>query len=136
MTKTHTKDTPAKNLRLNIKFKNTETDNEEQDDLNAVFELEEATETVDEVQNPVASTNLDEASHDKLLNLPSPKVSTSRAGVKSACMEQMMLLMKIDPKRLKDEPVNKSDFCTHECKHYKKLMKFPSKEKKRIKIET
>ena len=63
-----------------------ETNNEEQDYLNAVFELEEAIETVDRAQTPVASTNLDEVSCDKLLNLPSPKVSASRTGIKFACM--------------------------------------------------
>ena len=65
-----------------------ETDNEEQDDLNEVFELEEATKIVDEAQTPVASINLNEALCDKLLNFPSPKVSVSRTGVKSMCMKR------------------------------------------------
>ena len=112
--KTHTKDALAKHLRLNINFKSIETDNEEQDDLNAVLEVEEATETVDEMKTHVTSTNLVEASCDKLLNFPSSKVSASRIGVKSARMEQMMFLKKVDPKIFKDEPANKSDCCTHE----------------------
>ena len=115
------------------KLKKIETDNEEQDDLNRVRELEEATETVDEAQNHVASTNADESLCDKLLNLPSPKVSVSRAGIKSMHMEQTMLLKKMDPKRLKDEPGNNNDCYTHECKHCKKLMKFAWKEKGELK---
>ena len=96
-----------------------ETDNEEQDDLNAVFELEESTWIVDEVQTPVAWTNLDELLCDKLINLPPPKVSVLRSGIKSQHIENMTLLKKIDPKRLKANPENKSDCCTRECEHYK-----------------
>ena len=106
-----------------------DADDEEQDDLNEVFELEEEIEIVDGVKTPVASINLNEALCDKLLNLPSPKVSASRTGVKSACIKQMMLLKKMDPKRLKDKPANDSDCCTHECEHCKKLMKLPCKVK-------
>ena len=86
-----------------------EIDNEEQDDGDRVYELEEALETVDEVQNPVGSANTDEALSDKLLNFPSPKVSLSRTGVKSIRIEQMMLLKKMDPRRLKDEHASKND---------------------------
>ena len=53
-------------------------------------ELEEATETVDEVKTPIASTNVDEALFDKLLHLTSPKVSASTTGAKSMKMKQMM----------------------------------------------
>ena len=52
-----------------------------------VFELEEATETVDEVQTNVASANVDKVPRDKLLHLPSPKVSASRTGIKSEYVE-------------------------------------------------
>ena len=91
-----------------------DTDNEEQDDLNVVFGLEEATEIFDEAQTHVASINLNEAPCDKLINLPSPKFSASMTGVKSTCMEQMTLLKKMDPKRLKEKPTNNNDCCTHE----------------------
>ena len=106
-----------------------ETDNEEKYDLNEVFELEEETETVDEVQTTISSTNADKALSDKLLNLTSPKVSALRVGIKSMCMEQMMILKKMGPKRLKDEPAHKNDCCTHECEHCKKLMKLARKVK-------
>ena len=97
VTKRHMKDTPAKNLRLNINFKNVNTDEEEQDDLNVVFELVEETEIVDEAQTHIESTNLDEASCDKLINLPSPKFSALRIGIKSMCIEQMTLLEENKP---------------------------------------
>ena len=71
-----------------------ETDDEEQDDFNRVNELEEALETVNEVQNPVVLTNTDESSCDKLLTLHSPKVSVSRTSVKHAHLKQMGLLKK------------------------------------------
>lgn len=102
---------------------------EEHDDLNVVYELEEATEIVDKMQNTVESTNLDESLCDKLINFPSPKVSASRRGVKSMHMEQMVLLKKIDPKIFKDDPANKIHCCTHECNHCKILMKISWKVK-------
>ena len=74
------------------------------------------------MQTPIASINVDESLCNKLLNLPSHKVSASRTGIKFACMKQMMLLNKMDPKRLKKKRANKSNFCTHECEHCKKLM--------------
>ena len=106
-----------------------DTDDEEKDDLNTLFELEEATEIVDELQTYVASINLNEALSDKLIDFPSPKVSASRKGIKSMHMEQMMLLKKMDPKRLKEKYANNSDCCNHECKHFKKLLQFPWKVK-------
>ena len=60
-----------------------EIGDEEQDDGDKVFELEEASSTVDEVQTPGVPANADEVLCNKLLNLPSPKVSLSRAGIKS-----------------------------------------------------
>ena len=46
-----------------------ETDNEEEDNMNVVIELEEATEMVDEARTPVASINLDEVLCDKNKNM-------------------------------------------------------------------
>ena len=59
-----------------------------------MHELKEASETVDEVLPLVASTNVDESLCDKLLNFSPPKVSVSRTGIKSACMEKMTPLKK------------------------------------------
>ena len=106
-----------------------ETNNEEKDNVNRVCEFEEASETFDEAQNPVASANADEASCDKLLNVTLPKVSVSRAGVEFACIEQMMLLKKMNPRRLKDKPTSKNDFYTHERKNCGNLIKLAWKSK-------
>ena len=92
--KTHIKDTPPINLRLNINLKTMEINDEERDDGDRVYELEEASETVDEVKTHVVPANSDEALCNKLLNFPSPKVALSRTGIKSTCMEQMMFLKK------------------------------------------
>ena len=59
-----------------------------------MIELEEATEMVDEVPNPVVAINIDEAINDQLLKLPSPRVSVSRTGVTSTHMDQTILLKK------------------------------------------
>ena len=104
-----------------------ETDAEEEDNMNLVMELEEATEIVDEVQIPVASINLDEASCDKLIKLHSLEVSASRAGVKHVHMDQMILLKKMDRKRLKENPADDNDCCTQQCKHCNTLLSFPWK---------
>ena len=63
--------------------------NEEQDDRDRVFELGEASSTIDGVQTPAKS---DEALCNAFLNLPYPKLALSREGVKSTCMEQIMLI--------------------------------------------
>ena len=97
---------------------------EEHDDGDRVFELKEVWSTVDEAHTPVAPANMDEVLCDKLLNLPSPKVALSRTGIKLMCMEQMLLLGKIDPRKLKEKSENKNDCHTHECKHCRMLMKF------------
>ena len=55
---------------------------EEEDDGDRVFELKGASTTFGEVQTPAAPANADESSHNKLLNLPSPKVDLERTGVK------------------------------------------------------
>ena len=56
--KIHTKDTLPMNSRLKMNLKTIEIDNEEQDDGDRVCELEEASETVDEVQNPVVPAKI------------------------------------------------------------------------------
>ena len=80
---THMKDTLPINLRSNINIKTMEIYNEDKDDGDRVYELEDASTTIDEVQTLVAPANSDESSCDKLLNLPSPKVDLARTGVKS-----------------------------------------------------
>ena len=64
-----------------------EIDNEEKDYGERVFELEEASAIVDEVQTYILPANVDEVLFDKCLNLLSPKVALSRTGIKSTCME-------------------------------------------------
>ena len=91
------------------------------------MELEEATAMLDEVQIPVEAINLDEALYDKLVKFTSPKVSVSRVVVKSLCMDQMILLKKMDRKRLKEKPADDNDCCTHQCKHWSTLLSFPWK---------
>ena len=76
------------------------------------------------MQTPVAAISLDEALCDKLIKLPSPKVSASRAGVKSIRMDQMILFKKMDRKRLKENPGNYNDCCTHQCKLCDTLLSF------------
>ena len=80
--------------------------------MNLVTELVEATEIVDEAHTPVESINLDEALCDKLIKFPSPKVSASREGVKSTHIDQMILLKKMDRKRLKENPADDNNCCT------------------------
>ena len=99
-------------------------DNEGQDDREIVFELEEASQIVNEVQTTVVSTNACEALRYEFLNFPCPKVTLSRADAESRRMEQMALLKKMDPHRLKEKPENENDFCAHECKCCGMLMKF------------
>ena len=54
--------------------------------------------TIEEVRTPVAT--LDSALCQKLLDLTAPNVSLARTGAKSTFMEQMLLLVKIDVRRL------------------------------------
>ena len=100
-------------LRLNIFFRIMETDDEEDNNMNLVMELEEATEIEDEVQIPVEAINLDEALCSRLVKLISPKVSVSRTCVEPTRTEKMKLLKKMDSKRLKEKRTNKNDHCTH-----------------------
>ena len=110
-----------------------EVDNEEQDNGDRVFELEEASLTVDEMQTPVAPANTDEVLCNKLLNLPYSKVALSRTDIKPTHMEQMLLLVKMDPRRLKENPENKNYCCTHECERCEMFMKFQCKLKRTYK---
>ena len=64
-----------------------EADNEEDNSMSLAMKLEEANEMVDEAQAHVVAINLDEALRDKLVKLPSPKVSALRAGFKSTHMD-------------------------------------------------
>ena len=68
---------------------------------------------------------LDEETRAKLVKLPKTKVSQTRIGIISTCMEQMVLLDQIDPRRLKLKLENKADCCTHSCKHCSTLLKTP-----------
>ena len=70
--------------------------------------MEEVSATVDEAQTHVVPSNTDESSCNKLLNLPFPKVALARTGFKLTCMEQMLLLGKMDVYRLKENPENKN----------------------------
>ena len=69
--------------------------------MNLVMELEEVTAMDDEAQIHVEAINLDEALCDRLITLSSPKVSASISCNASTCMYQMILLKKMDRKRLK-----------------------------------
>ena len=59
----------------------------EDKDGDKVFELEDTSTTVKEVQTPVSTANANESSCSKLINLPSLRVSLARAGLKSIIME-------------------------------------------------
>ena len=48
----------------------------EDKDGDKVLELEDASTTVEEVQTPIATTNVNESLCQKLINFPSPRVST------------------------------------------------------------
>ena len=47
---------------------------------------------------------LDSVNRQKLFDFLNPKVSIARTGAKSACMEEMLLLKKMDARRLKKKP--------------------------------
>ena len=64
---------------------------------------------------------------DKLIKLSSPKVSASRIGITYMRIEQMILLKKMDSKRLKEKTPDNSDFWTHKYKHCKTMLSFPWK---------
>ena len=78
-----------------------ESGNEEDSTSNLVMELEEVHEIVEEEQIPVEAINTDEFSCERLAKLPSPRQSVSRNGVASLRVDQIILLKKMDRKRLK-----------------------------------
>ena len=88
-----------------------------------VFKLKDASTTIEEVPTPVATSSLDEASCQKLLGFSAPKVSLARTGIKSMHMEQMLLLGKMDARRLMENPEPKCNYCAHECDHCGILIK-------------
>ena len=85
-------------------------------DGDKAFELEHRSMTIEEVPTPISTASLDSAACQKLLDLPAPKASLLRAGIKSACMQQVLLLGKMDVCRLMKKQENKHDCCTHRCK--------------------
>ena len=88
-----------------------EIDTDKVDGDNAL-ELEDAS-TTEEAPTPVATASLDSLLCHKFLDLPAPKVALSRTGVKSMRMEQMLLLRKMDVRRLMKRLGNKHDCHTH-----------------------
>ena len=76
------------------------------------------------MQTPVVPANIYEVLCNKLLNLPFSKVALVRTGVKSTCMDQVLLLGKMDARMLKDKTENKNDFYAHECENCGMLMNF------------
>ena len=62
-------------------------DSETQDNEDAIMDLEEASSPIEEVSIPAEPASLNDELCDKLLDLPQPKFSLSRAVVKSVRME-------------------------------------------------
>ena len=104
-----------------------------EDDSNTmVTELEVAEENEEEEQMDVKAIPLDEVSMERLRELPLPRITKCRSGTKSSHMDQMVLLEKMDKKRLKDNPTEDQDCNTQECAHCKKLLTFPWKTKEKL----
>ena len=101
-------------------------------DRDKVFELEDAS-TTEEVPNHVATLN--SALCQKLLDLSAPKLFLSMTSVKSMCMEQVLLLVKMDVRILIKKPEYKCNYFTHEQKCCGCLMKSPWKVKGSYKNE-
>ena len=80
---------------------------------------------IDKVPNPDLPINVNEVMNDQLLKLPPPRVSVSRTGIASTCMDQMILLKKMDRKRLKENLIDDKVFQTHQCEHCDALISFP-----------
>ena len=57
------------------------------------FELEDSSETE---EAPTHFATLDSVIREKLIDLSTPKASLSSTSIKSTCMEQMLLLRKMD----------------------------------------
>ena len=96
--KTKTQDTVSMMLRA-LKM---ETDSDKID-RDKSFELEDA-------QTHVATTNANEASCQKLINLPSPRVALGRTDVKLTSMEHMLLLIKMDALRFMENQNTRAIF--------------------------
>ena len=102
-----------------------ETDNKEDNNMNLVMDLDEATEMEDEVQITVEAINLDEVLCARLLKFYSPEVHVSITVIASTCMDRIILLKKMGRKRLKENPTDDNDCYTHQCKHCNALLSFP-----------
>ena len=103
----------------------------EEDSNNVVVELEVTEGIEEEEQIEVEAIPLDEFSMERLGKLPSPRNPKSRNGIASLCMDQMILLQKIDKKRLEENPTDYQDCNTRERKHCKELLTFLWKLKKK-----
>ena len=75
-----------------------------------------------EIANVYVET-LDEATRAKLVNSPKPKVAYARTGEISTCMDQMVILDYMDPRRLKLKQESEAHCCVHSCKHYSNIPK-------------
>ena len=100
-------------------------DNENPDNEEIIMDTEEASSTVEEASIPDEPSHLNEELCNKFLDFPPPEVSLARAGVKSFCIEQMILLRKMDPRSLKEKTKHKDNCYTHECKKCGRLIKLP-----------
>ena len=101
-----------------------ESGNEEDSTTNLVMELEEADEIAPEEKIPVKAISTDEFLCERLAKLPLPRRSASRNGITSLCMDQMIILKKMDYKRLKENHMDDHDCHTHQYEHFKKLLYF------------
>ena len=88
-------------------------------------ELEVAEENEEEEIMEIETNMSDEVTLERLRKIPSPRVTKSRIGTKSLCMDQMILLEKNDIKRLKENQKGYQDCYAHQCVHFKKLLTFP-----------
>ena len=93
------------------------------------FKLEDTSETIEEALTHAATASIDEALHQKILGLPAPKVSLASTSVKSIRMEQMLLLGKMDARRLMEKPGCTNHCHSYECNNYRMLIKLPWKIK-------
>ncbi len=97
--------------------------------IDKLFELEDASTTIEEVTTHVAAASLDSVLCQNFLDLPLPKESLASTGFKSIRMEQMLLLVKMDVHKLMKKPENKYDYHVHECEYCEMLINLPWKLK-------
>ena len=71
---------------------------------------------------PTPDAKLDEMTRTKRVKLPKPIVSQTSTGITSTHIVQMSLLDQMDIPRLKLDPENKADCCTHACNHCTTLL--------------